>query len=304
LLHVIARTAVLGRVFKIIRVLREWAGVQLFEMLMIFEALNGNHVVLACFRYSKSVPLRLALAWIAVLALVTGAHAAPGPNTYWSNPLYDTWKSPKGEYSIIISKASDDSDHSARLTLSKRGIELGHYGFDGQLISIYWSPGENYVAINNHYGHREWYVWILSLKNGNLIRVDGYPKSTISLDPGDPASKVVPYDRYLDYTYLPDVLAFAKAEIISVYPGFMGDEDKRGGGHVRVAYGWKNSNTLLMFDSVQLDNLNDQGKRLSILTLLHVDSNGLQLSNASVQETPLDSTERRPPEVVNILGSE
>jgi hypothetical protein len=273
-------------------------------MLMIFEDLSGNPVVLACFRYSKSVPLHFALAWIAVLSLVTGAHAASDPNSYWSNPLYDTWKSPEGDYSIVISKALDDSDHSARLTLFKRGKDLGHYAFNGQLIAIYWSPGENYVAIDNHYGHRAWGVWILSLKSGSLIRADGHPKPTISLDPENPSSKTVPYDFYLDYTYLPDVLAFAKAEIISVYPGFMGDEDKRGGGHVGVAYGWKNSNTLLMFDSVQLDNLNDQGKRLSILTLLHVDSNGLQLSNASVRETPLDSTERRPPEVVNILGSD
>lgn len=115
---------------------------------------------------------------------------------------------------------------------------------------------------------------------------------------------MVPYEFYLDYPYLPDVFAFAKAQIISVYPGFRGDEAKRGGGHIGVAYGWKNTNALLMFDSVQLNNLDDQGKRLSILTMLHVTPNGLHLSNASVRETPLDSVEERPPEVVNIFGTD
>jgi hypothetical protein len=84
----------------------------------------------------------------------------------------------------------------------------------------------------------------------------------------------------------------------------MTDEDKRGDGHMGVVYGWKNANTLQMFDSVQLDKLNEKDERLSIRTLLHVTPKGLSLSNASVQETPLDSTGGRSPEVVNILGTD
>jgi hypothetical protein len=183
--------------------------------------------------------LQLALAWIAVSAWATWANASSRPNAYLSNPLQGTWNSPEGDYSVVISKASDDPYHSTRLTLLKRGRPLTHYAFDGRLVSIYWSSGENYVAINNHYGHRAWGVWILSLKNGSLIRVDGHPQATISLDPQDPASKTAPYDFYLDYAYLPEVLAFAKTKIVSVYPGFLTDEDKRGGGNIGVVYGWK-----------------------------------------------------------------
>jgi hypothetical protein len=132
------------------------------------------------------VSLHLVLAWIAVLASATWANAASVPNSYGSNPLYGSWDSPAGKYSVVISEASDDPSHLARLTLLNRGREVTHYGFDGRLISIYWSPGENYVAINNHYGHRAWGVWIASLKTGRLIRVDGRPAPTISLDPRDP----------------------------------------------------------------------------------------------------------------------
>ena len=71
-----------------------------------------------------------------------------------------------------------------------------------------------------------------------------------------------------------------------------------------MIYGWKDADTLQKFDSVQLDKLNEQGERLSIRTLLHVTSKGLYLSNASVQKSPLGSTEGRPPEVVKILGTD
>jgi hypothetical protein len=60
----------------------------------------------------------------------------------------------------------------------------------------------------------------------------------------------------------------------------------------------ENADTLKMFDSVQLDKLDEQRERLSISTLLHVTPKGLYLSNAFVQETPLASTQGRSSEIV------
>ena len=55
------------------------------------------------------------------------------------------------------------------LFINKGDRNLSSFPFSGQLVSVYWSPDERYVAIDNHYGHRAWKTWIISLADGALI---------------------------------------------------------------------------------------------------------------------------------------
>jgi hypothetical protein len=197
------------------------------------------------------------------------------------------WESPGHAYSLVLSEGAD----SSRLTLFHHAKELAHYAFEGELVSIYWSPGGHYVALNNHNGHRGWYPWILNLQNGHVIRKNDEQKSAS-------------YNRYEDYTYLPDVPDLARSRITFVYPGYARDTDQNGEGHITVIYGWENETTLRMFDEVVLDQLFKKEKmRLSICSLLTVRDAGLSADSFSVEKTSYSgSPDHRPPEVLKVLG--
>src|SRR5438874_2264297 len=66
----------------------------------------------------------------------------------------------------------------SRLEVFRDGHELSHYSFEGNVASIYWSHSEKFAAINNHNGHRGWYLWIISLDTGAVIRANDALRST------------------------------------------------------------------------------------------------------------------------------
>jgi len=195
------------------------------------------------------------------------------------------WESPRHDYSIVVSAASDS------LTLFHKTKELARYTLESSLDSIYWSPKETYVAFNNHYGHRGWAIWILSLKDGSVIRLNGKERSA-------------KYDKYTDHGDLPDVLAPAKPQIIAVYPGYPKDTDRRGEGHITIIYGWKDNHTLKRYDEVVLDNLYEKEQsRLSIYSLMRVQESGLSVVPVSVEKTGYSGKpDSLPAEVVKVLG--
>lgn len=198
------------------------------------------------------------------------------------------WESPSHQYALVISDTSEP--YSYRLSLFHRGKELSHYAFNDHLTSIYWSPDERFVAFNNHYGHRAWAIWIISLEDGGVIRASGEIKSTT-------------YDMYEDFASLPDVVALAKSKIMAVYPNYLNDQDRRGLGHVTVIYGWKDKATLLMYDELGLDDLYEKENcYLSIYSLLQVRRKGLSSTPLLVEKTTDFASDKRPKEVVDVLG--
>ena len=119
------------------------------------------------------------------------------------------------------------------------------------------------MAFNNHYGHRGWEVWIISLKDGSVVRNGGKVTS------GN-------YDRYQDYDYLPNVAVLAKQQLTAIYPNYPTDTDRRGEGHITVVYGWDNDRMLKMFDEIVLDDLfAKESRRFSVYSLLTVGEAGL-----------------------------
>lgn len=164
--------------------------------------------------------------------------------------------SPNKEYSLFLSDT--DEKWVYKLAIVRSGRELAHYRFRGELISGYWSQSGKYVAINNHYGHRGWYVWIISLDNGSVIRANDTIRSP-------------DYDRYSDIDdYGPDVSQTAKAEIERVYKGYGGDRLREG--YSSVVYGWENRDRLLLFHEFTLVELyNQEHAYIDVYTVLQVD---------------------------------
>jgi hypothetical protein len=215
--------------------------------------------------------------------------------TGWAHPDPSRWDSPSGNYSVVITDGPDMTELSCyRLRIFHGKTELAHYPLaDGKdpLQEVYWSPKENYVAFNNHYGHRAWAVWIISLKDGSVILTKGSQRSP-------------DFDMYTtEAPSIPNAVDLAQKEIALVYPGYEKDEDRRGLGHITITYGWKDDSTLRVFDEMVYDNLADEENVcLSICSLLKVQKSGLTASHFTVTKTRLVTYPDRPPEVVKILG--
>ena len=147
-------------------------------------------------------------------------------------------KSPNKQYALHLS--SDPSASRRKLTVTHSGRELARYNFQGDLVNAYWSPSGHYDAINNHYGNRGWYVWIVALSDGSIIHADG----TI---------RAADYDRYLDYTYLPDISVLARSEVVKVYDGYATDYNYKG--YTTLTYGWVTDHKLQLFHEFTVANL-------------------------------------------------
>lgn len=218
---------------------------------------------------------------------------APSDSNVQTHPQPTRWESPSHNYTVVISDGLDLSVlNPYRLSIYRGKTELAHYAFDDgkePLQEVYWSPNESFVAFNDHYGHRAWRVWIVSLKDGSLVQKNGSQHSS-------------DFDMYLNGDF-PDVLELAQPEIASVYPGYARDEDKRGSGHITVIYGWMDDSTLRMFDEMVYDDLAEKENAcLSIYSLLKVQNSGLSASHFHVTQTNLISFRGRPAEVEKILG--
>ena len=198
--------------------------------------------------------------------------------------------SPDGQYAFTLTDGLEKSE-DRNLVIWCGNKALGSYSYPSYLQNFYWSPKSKYLAINNHFGHRCWSVWVLRLSDGAVLRAAGPEHSP-------------KYSRELDYTYFPDILAQAQPMLEKLYPGYSSDEDHRGGGHITVTYGWKDADTLLIYDEVVLDNLFEKEKRrLSIYSLLHILKTGFRAELVSVEKTDYEGKKDRRPEAVrSVLG--
>jgi hypothetical protein len=82
--------------------------------------------------------------------------------------------SPDGRFSIDISeKLHPQGDEFAdffTLELKSASGTLASYPTSGYLTEVHWSPGSDFVAINNRRGNSGDYLWILSLKDGSALK--------------------------------------------------------------------------------------------------------------------------------------
>jgi hypothetical protein len=156
---------------------------------------------------------------------------------------YSTSVSPDGKYSLSATIAGSADTQS--LILKRHGKEVMRYPFDSYFGPVYWSPSGKYVAVNNHYGHYAWNVWVLSLRDGSVITAHGALR--------DPK-----YNATLDYHMLPDVLALPATDsaLKAIYPAYKSDPDERGG-ILTIAYGWKKGDLLEFYHRIVFPKLWD-----------------------------------------------
>jgi len=198
--------------------------------------------------------------------------------------------SPDGLYALALSNAIN-SQMDRQLTILRGKKVLHSYLFKSSLSSHFWGPKNRYLAINNHYGHRGWNLWVVRLSDGKVLRANDRESSSIG-------------DSLQYHASIPDVVTPARPMLEKLYPGYAADGNRRGGGHITVAYGWKDADTLMLYDEVVLDDLFEKEKcRLSIYSLLHITKDGLHAEVISVEKTGYDGTnDRRPKEVRSVLG--
>lgn len=219
-----------------------------------------------------------------ILALPAGAFALP------SQGLSEL-TSPNKEYSLVLSDT--DEKWVYKIAILHSGREVAHYRFQGELISGYWSPSGKYVAINNHYGHRGWYLWIFSLRDGSIVRASDTVRSS-------------EYDRYTDYDgYLPDIPALAKQDILQVYSSYLHDYNFKG--YVSIAYGWEAGDRLLVFHELTLVKLQEsEHMKIHVYTRLDLQlGKGFATSVVSakkVKDTASWESKDVPAEVRNTLN--
>jgi len=193
--------------------------------------------------------------------------------------------SPDKKYKVVLSvNGINDSDQS--LIIIVDGKELRRYSFEGTLVSAYWSSSGDYVAINNHYGHLGWYVWLISLKDGSLITAHGKV--------GDPA-----YDKYIDDRDLPDLLVKAKIELTHIYKNYESDNLREG--YYSIVYGWKKDDELMLFSELVFSNLYQRnGDVIRLYSQLSIDSS-IRLKNSSAQRVKINDEETLPDEVKRVI---
>jgi hypothetical protein len=194
-------------------------------------------------------------------------------------------QSPTNEYEIRLFDTEEQWTY--KLTILSHGSEMSHYTFRGELISAYWSPSERYIAINNHYG-RGWYLWIISLKDGSIIRSTGGNQSAN-------------YDRYTDYDYIPDITQLARTQIEQVYSGYSQDHTREG--YTSVAYGWKTDDDLMMFHEMILGQLFEKERSaIHVYAVFDVnDQKKISVTDISAKKVPDQWWYYYPSEVGKIL---
>ncbi len=218
------------------------------------------------------------LGYLFVLILAKGALEVPKHN---SESVY----SPDKRFQLRVSATSEQ--YIRNLAVTDQGREIARYKFEGDLVNAYWSPSASYVAINNHFGYRGWYVWIISLRDGAVIR------STT-------ATKSAQYDRYLDDKYEPNVPELAKSRLKELYPKFRDDSSREH--YISLAWGWKNRNQLRMFHVLGFDNLYEkENAEVWIETVFNISENGISVGDISARKVVGKGWKEYPGEVRKTL---
>ncbi len=203
---------------------------------------------------------------------------------------YSTKRSPSGNYTLSATVSWADKQW---LILRRRGKEIARYPFESYFSSVYWSPSGKYVAVDNHYGHYAWNVWVLSLRDGSVITAHG-------------AVRNPKYDRTMDDKCLPDVmtLPIVDSALKAVYPAYESDRDNRG--VLTITYGWEKGDILKFYHRIVFPKLWDTKNLVGeILTESKVTPTGIELpKNASAKLVPTSSEDKHiPAEAAQVLAN-
>jgi len=194
--------------------------------------------------------------------------------------------SPNKEYTLKLIDTSTPYEY--RLKILRHGIELAHYPFSGELISAYWSPSLKFVAIDNHYGHGGFLVWIVSLADGSVITSHGVMRGAN-------------YDRYVDGQYFFNLLDEAHGKLKKINPGI--ENDQLRDGYSSVAYGWTPEGQLLMFHQFPFDNFDTKfGLIIQGYSTSKVTDYKVSLESISFKKARDDRDEFMPSEVKKTLN--
>jgi hypothetical protein len=85
----------------------------------------------------------------------------------------DRRNSPDGRFSVaIVHKPHPRADDFNEFTLELRSGSkiIANYPTTGYLLDVHWSPNSRLVAINNRRANSGDYLWVLSLKDGAVIK--------------------------------------------------------------------------------------------------------------------------------------
>lgn len=194
--------------------------------------------------------------------------------------------SPNKEYTLKLVDTSTPYEY--RLKILHHGIELAHYPFSGELINAFWSPSLRFVAIDNHYGHGGFRVWIVSLTDDSVITSHGVMRGA-------------DYDRYVDYQYFFNLLEEAHGKLKKINPGI--DDDQLRDGYSSVAYGWTPEGQLLMFHQFPFDNFGTRyGLIIQGYSASKVTDHKVSLESISFKKARDDRDELMPSEVKKTLN--
>jgi len=186
-------------------------------------------------------------------------------------PDHALLEAPSKEYSIRVSQKEAGGVAGHLLDILHYGAVIAHYPFEGELVSAYWSPSGRYVAINNHSGHGGWWLWIVRLTDGRIVRAANPVASS-------------DYDRYSDYQCFPDLFdsAEAKNKIGAVYGGYSSDQAKLG--YTTIGYGWRKGDILLVHHRLLFDRLVAvDNSSIQVLEMFKVGTNGITSLEGSVR---------------------
>jgi len=207
-------------------------------------------------------------------------------------PDHALLESPSKEYSVRVSEIGGNGGSAAHaLDISYHGMIVAHYPFEGELVSAYWSPSGRYVAINNHSGHYGWWLWIVDLRDGHIIRAENVVASS-------------DYDRYSDYQCFPDLFDSAEArnKIGAIYGAYSSDQMRLG--YTTVGYGWRKGDLLLVYHRLAFDRLAaGSGAIIQVLEKFKVSARGITILEGSVsaKRVKLSDEEKEMPTEVKPL---
>jgi hypothetical protein len=103
------------------------------------------------------------IALVALPAMLSGALSAGSSQE----------TSPGGRYTLnlreeVMPGAAEDEDHA--IVLLDGTKEIARHPISGTLLEQVWSPGGQWVAFNNRWANGGDCVWILSLKDGRILK--------------------------------------------------------------------------------------------------------------------------------------
>ena len=206
-------------------------------------------------------------------------------------PDHALLKSPSGDYSVRVTKRSGSGSAGRSLEIMHHGSIEARYPFEGELASGYWSPSGRYVAINNHSGYNGWWLWIISLKDGRIIRTKG-------------AAANPNYDRYSDDQCTPDLFDSAEASEAIAADYSESTSDQMRAGYTTIGYGWRKGDILLVHHRLVFDHLAAGDKSIiQVLEMYKVSPKGITdlAGSVHVKRVKLSNEEKEEPAEVKPL---